>query len=303
VTEEFCPALVNPGMVTDARFVNLNGDDLVDLVVVGEWMDVGIYINDKAEKLSRKKDALKEKTSGWWLAIEANDFDDDGDVDLVLGNFGLNNAYHADAEHPARLLYKDFDKNGSIDPIFHYYIDDTLTFAYSRDELIGQIPAMKKKFVSYQSFASAKFADYFSADQLAGSDTLSAVLFETVYLQNDGKGNFDLKKLPVEAQFSPVYALASADINKDGNLDIITGGNLTQSRVSTGPCDANYGIVFLGDGRGSFATLDAVESGLRVQGDVRDISIMKIKGVDYMLVSRNGDSVKVYTIAKEDPVF
>ncbi|MEX2234921.1 MAG: RNA-binding protein, partial [Cyclobacteriaceae bacterium] len=155
----------------------------------------------------------------------------------------------------------------------------------------------------YQSFASADFADYFSTDQLVGSDTLSASLLESVYLENGGNGNFDLKKLPVEAQFSPVYALASADVNKDGHLDIITGGNLTQSRVSTGPSDANYGIVFHGDGKGSFSTLDPVTSGLRVKGDVRDISIMKIKGVDYMLVSRNGDGLKVYKIGKEKTVF
>ncbi|MEX2232959.1 MAG: VCBS repeat-containing protein, partial [Cyclobacteriaceae bacterium] len=152
VTDEYCPALASPGMVTDAQFAKINNDDLVDLVVVGEWMEVGVYINDQGRRLNLKKDAIKEKTSGWWLSIEANDFDADGDIDFVLGNFGLNNPYHVDAEHPARMLYKDFDNNGSIDPIFHYYIGDTLTFAYSRDELIGQIPSMKKKFVSYQSF-------------------------------------------------------------------------------------------------------------------------------------------------------
>lgn len=296
VTSEFCPALLRPGMVTDAKFINLNDDAFIDLIVVGEWMEVGIYINDQAEKFTLKKDAINQNTSGWWLTIEANDFDNDGDNDLVLGNFGLNNPYHVDAEHPARLLYKDFDNNGSIDPIFHYYIDDTLAFAYSRDELIGQIPSMKKKFLSYQSFASAKFSNYFSGDQLAGSDTLSASLLETIYLESDGKGNFILKKLPVEAQFSPVYALASADVNKDGNLDIITGGNLTQTRVSIGQYDANYGIVFLGDGKGSFSTMDPVTSGLRVKGDVRDISIINIKGSDYMLISRNGESVKVFKV-------
>jgi hypothetical protein len=217
-------------------------------------------------------------------------------MDFVLGNFGLNNVYHADAGHPASLLYKDFDNNGSIDPIFHYYIDDTLAFAYSRDELIGQIPSMKKKFISYESFASAQFPDYFSPEQLSDSDTLTAALFETVYLQNDGKGNLELKILPVEAQFSPVFALASADVNGDGHLDILTGGNFSQARVSVGQCDANYGIVFLGDGKGSFSTLDPATSGLLVRGDVRDIEVMKVKGDDYMIVSRNGDTVKAYKI-------
>lgn len=294
VTETFCPALLNPGMITDARFVNLDKDGLVDLVVVGEWMEVGVYMNDNGQNLRRKTDALRGESSGWWLSIETNDFDRDGDTDLVLGNFGLNNPYHADAEHPAYLISKDFDKNGSIDPIFSYYIDDTLSFAYSRDELIGQIPGMKKKFVSYQEFAATKLSEYFTAEQLSGSDTLTAALFETVYLQNDGSGTFELVRLPVEAQFSPVFALASADVNGDGHLDILTGGNFTQARVSTGQCDANYGIILLGDGKGSFSTLDPARSGLRIRGDVRDISIVKVKGRDYMFVARNGEALQVY---------
>ena len=153
---------------------------------------------------------------------------------------------------------------------------------------------MKKKFVTYQAFASTPFSDYFSPQELSGSDTLSASMMETVYLENDGKGNFEMRSLPMEAQFSPVYAIASADVNGDGNLDIITGGNFTQARVSTGQCDANYGIILLGDGKGSFSTLDPTRSGLKIRGDVRDISLIKVKGSDYMLVGRNGDALKVY---------
>jgi hypothetical protein len=285
-------------MITDAQFADVNGDAYADLIVAGEWMDIRLYLNEDANRLALKKDALNEATAGWWLAIEPNDFDADGDTDFVLGNFGLNNPYKVDANHPAKLLYKDFDGNGSIDPIFHYYIDDTLAFAYSRDELIGQIPGMKKKFVTYETFANARFEDYFTKEQLSGSDTLVAQLFETVYLENDGKGNFTVTRLPIEAQFAPVFAIESADVNNDGHLDIITGGNFTQARVSIGQCDANYGIILLGDGKGAFRTMDPGVSGLKIRGDVRDISVMRIKGSDYMLVGRNGDSLKVYRMTK-----
>ena len=298
VTADFCADLRNPGMITDAQFADVNGDAYADLIVAGEWMDIRLYLNEDANRLALKKDALNEATAGWWLAIEPNDFDADGDTDFVLGNFGLNNPYKVDANHPAKLLYKDFDGNGSIDPIFHYYIDDTLAFAYSRDELIGQIPGMKKKFVTYESFANARFEDYFTKEQLSGSDTLVAQLFETVYLENDGKGNFTVTRLPIEAQFAPVFAIESADVNNDGHLDIITGGNFTQARVSIGQCDANYGIILLGDGKGAFRTMDPGVSGLKIRGDVRDISVMRIKGSDYVLVGRNGDSLKVYRMTK-----
>jgi hypothetical protein len=298
VTSQFCTALLTPGMVTDAQFLDVNGDDFTDLMIVGEWMEPSVYVNEEGKRFERKADALGTRASGWWLTMDANDFDNDGDTDIVLGNFGLNNPYHPDADQPVQLLFKDFDNNGSIDPIFSYYIDDTLSFAYSRDELIGQIPSMKKKFTSYKTFASTRFADYFSAEQLAGSDTLNASLLASIFLDNDGHGNFKIRTLPMEAQFSPVYALASADVNNDGNLDIICGGNLTQTRVSSGQQDANYGIVFIGDGKGSFSTLDPATSGLLVNGDVRDICILNIKGSDYMVLSRNGESVKVFKLQK-----
>jgi hypothetical protein len=298
VTVRFCPDLVNPGMVTDAEFADVNADGFADLMVIGEWMEVSVYLNDQAKQLGRKKDAIKQNTSGWWLTMKGDDFDADGDIDFVLGNFGLNNQYHVTPEHPVKLLYKDFDNNGSIDPLLHYYIEDTLTFAYSRDELIGQIPSMKKKFVDYNSFAKASFPTYFTQEQLAGSDTLSAHMLETAYLENDGNGNFEIRKLPVEAQFSPVFAVASADVNADGNLDIITGGNFTQARVSVGQCDANYGIVLLGDGKGSFTPIDPEISGLKIRGDVRSLEIFNVRGKNYLLVARNGGTLNVYEMVQ-----
>lgn len=296
VTSSFCPDLVNPGMVTDVYAADLNADGFADLVVAGEWMSIGVYINEGGKGLTSKKSAIQDNTSGWWSVVEGEDFDGDGDIDLVLGNFGRNNQYRADAERPIKILYKDFDNNGSIDPIVHYYFGDTLSFAYSRDELIGQLPGMKKKFVDYQTFASTPFSEYFSKEQLTGSDTLSASMLESVYLINDGTGSFELRRLPVEAQFAPIFALAVADVNNDGNPDILTGGNFTQSRVSVGQCDANYGIVLLGDGKGSFSTLNPVRSGLMVRGDVRDIEVVKVGNTNHVLFARNGNSLKVWTL-------
>src|SRR5690606_3405847 len=125
VTNNVSPDLKHPGLVTDAQFVELNGDDWVDLVVVGEWMEVGIYTNDNGKGLVLNTSAFEEGTSGWWQTIEAVDLDKDGDQDLILGNYGLNNPYKPNPQRPASLVYKDFDKNGSIDPIFSYYLADT----------------------------------------------------------------------------------------------------------------------------------------------------------------------------------
>ncbi len=296
-TQAVCPALLTPGMVTDAAFLDVNNDNRADLVIAGEWMPLQVYLNEQG-KLTLKQDAFSTPTSGWWNTLEAHDFDKDGDLDLVAGNFGLNNPYKPSEAQPARLVYKDFDGNGSVDPIFTYYIADTNAFAYSRDELIGQIASIKKNFTDYESFAKARPENFFSAEQLAGADTLSAVLLETVYLENDGKGNFSVKQLPVEAQFSPIYALSVTDINGDGNADILTGGNLSNTRVSTGKYDGNYGTVLLGDGAGGFTVMNQAATGLKIQGDVRDIEILTIQQTDFALFSRNNDSLLVYQVAR-----
>ena len=294
VTDEWCPRLVSPGMVTDSQFADLNQDGYQDLVVVGEWMKVGIYFNQAGGGFTESTAANLDKTSGWWNAVHAADFDADKDIDLVVGNFGLNSPYQPNAAQPSRLIYKDFDNNGSIDPIFSYYLHDESVFAYSRDELLGQIVSLTQKFPDYDTYAKTPLEDYFSSEQLLGADTLDAHTFQSVYMENEGNGSFRVTGLPIEVQFAPVFAFATLDIDGDGNMDLITGGNQSLTRVSTGKFDANYGIALLGDGKGAFATLDPKRSGLKVLGDVRNIHVARIHGKDLVIFSRNNDRTKIY---------
>jgi len=295
-TKALCPDLLHPGMVSDVVFTDLNADNLPDLVVVGEWTDIGIYLNNEIEGFIKNEAAALTATTGWWHSIHTNDFDNDGDTDLVLGNFGNNNPYQPTSEQPARLVYKDFDNNGSVDPIFTYFLDGKEVFAYSRDELIGQIASKKKNFPDYASFAQASISNYFTEEELLNADTLVATTFETIYLQNEGNGNFTIIKLPIEAQFAPVYAIAFDDFNSDGNMDIILAGNQSVTRVSTGKFDANYGIVLAGDGAGSFKPISTSITGMILKGDVRDIQPIKISGENYYLFSKNKKEVKLYHI-------
>lgn len=296
VTEKFCPELMAPGMVSDALFVPLNDDGHVDLIVVGEWMDIGIYLNQGGKYMVRHTDAIQTDTHGWWLKIHAEDMDNDGDMDIFIGNYGLNNPYKPNEERPMRMIYKDFDNNGQIDPIFSYYIADTNAFAFSRDELIGQIAHMKGRFPDYKSFAKAGLKDLFSKEELEGADSLQVTLLQSVYLENDGNGNFKLGTLPKEAQYSPIFAFAVADVDGDGHMDLLTGGNLQRTRVSSGRQDANYGYVFFGDGKGNFNHRPSEPSGLVIKGDVRDMTIMEIQRKNYLLVGRNNQALKIYGI-------
>ncbi len=157
-----------------------------------------------------------------------------------------------------------------------YYIGGQNVPAYSRDELTGQLVFLKKRFPNYKSYAGATVDKVFTGQELAGAQRLEADRFQTSYLENKG-GTFTFRPLPVEAQFAPVYALGSIDINGDGHLDMLLGGNLEKTRIFTGKYDANYGVALLGDGKGHFTYLPQPQSGLSLRGDIRDVTVLEGK--------------------------
>ncbi|WP_158856125.1 VCBS repeat-containing protein [Lunatibacter salilacus] len=296
ITENFCPTLLNPGLLSDAKLVHLNGDDWVDLVITGEWMAPQVYLNQEGKSLELKANAFPQGSSGWWKHITVADLDGDNNLDLVMGNQGENNTFRARPDQPMRLISKDFDGNGSIDPIFTHYMADTNAFAYSRDELVGQLPTFRGKFSDYRTFAKTPVDQFFTPEQIGGADTLTTKTLKSGYFKNDGNANFSFNPFPQEAQYSPLYATAVYDVNGDGHPDLLTGGNLTKARVSSGQQDANYGFVFLGDGKGNFAVKPSLSSGIKIRGDVRDIHPLTVGGKTYVIYSLNNDRLQVYAL-------
>ncbi|QHT66555.1 VCBS repeat-containing protein [Rhodocytophaga rosea] len=295
-TDQLAPQLKIIGMVTDALWLDINQDKAQDLVVVGEWMPISIFINQQGKLVNQTSTYLPENSSGWWNRIIAQDFDKDGDMDLVVGNLGLNSQMKVSEQQPATMLYSDFDNNGSIDPILSYYIEGKNHPAFSRDELGGQMPAIKKRFTSYETYARATVEDMFTKEQLQAAQKLIATRFQTSYLENVN-GKFTFKTLPIEAQFSPVYAIQSVDINGDGNLDILLGGNMEKTRVAIGKYDANYGTVLLGNGNGNFSSLPQIHSGLHIRGDVRDIIVLEQENEEKkVVVAVNNSKLQTYAL-------
>ena len=297
-TATLAPALVAPGLVTDAVWTDLDQDGWSDLVVVGEWMPIRVFLNEEGQLSEAHPEGLA-RTSGWWNTVVAHDMDGDGDPDLMAGNQGMNNPFRATPQAPVSLLYADFDQNGSIDPVLTYFIEGERQVAFSRDELIGQMVSLRKKFPSYDAYARAGLADVLTEAQLALADTLTATCFETVYVQNQGNGSFAWQPLPIEAQFSPVFAILPTEINRDSIPDLVVGGNLSNTRVSTGRYDASYGAVFVGEGDRTFRYVKPPRSGLRVRGDVRDIVRMDKR----LMIARNNDSLVVfrYSVKRTKP--
>ena len=289
------PSLQRIGMVTDAVWMDINKDGKPDLIIVGEWMPIKVFINRNGKLIDESADYIKFPSNGWWNRIYAEDLDGDGNKDLVIGNCGINTQFHCTAKEPMTIYYKDFDNNGSIDPILCYYIDGVSYPAASLDDLTDQLPFLKKKFLAYKDYANATIQDLFTADQLKDAKVLKAEMMESVVLENQGK-QFLLHKLPIEAQFAPLYGITSLDVNHDGKKDLLLAGNNSWTRIKFGRYSANHGIVLLGNGKGDFNYATQTESGLCIRGNVKSLQLIKTGNRQSILAGINDGNAIMLTI-------
>lgn len=269
-SEGIASDLKDLGMVRDAVAADLNGDKLLELIVAGEWTPIKIFTYESGKFTDKTTHWFSDENKGWWNSLHLEDFDKDGDMDLVAGNHGQNNQFHVSAERPLTLIYKDFDNDNQIDPFFCYYIGDTSYPYASRDEALSQVSFLKRRFTDYAQYSHATMNTIFKEEELKDSKQLDAGVLATTYFENKGN-TFAVRRLPVEVQFSPVYAIASADVDRDGDNDVIMGGNESNVRVRIGKSDANRGLVLINDGMGNFSYLAPGNHGMDVSGDVRTI--------------------------------
>jgi len=274
-TARIAPALDSIGMVTDAVWIDLNKDQHPDLVVVGEWMPIKVFLNKGGRLEDASAQYIKFPSTGWWNRIAVADLDGDGDPDLVLGNQGTNNQFAASTQRPLTLYYKDFNHNGTIDPIFCYYIGDTSYPAASRDDLTGMLPFLKKRFIEYHSYADATINDLFSTNELKEAGLLRTETLSSIWLKNMGEKGLRPGPLPLEAQYGPVYAIATPDVNGDGHPDLVLAGGNQWTRIRFGRYRANHGVLLLNDGKGNFRYLPQDRSGLQLRDDVRGVIDLK----------------------------
>jgi hypothetical protein len=293
-TAEVAPRLQQPGMVTDAAFHDLDGDGSKELVVVGEWMALMVF-TAKGGKLTDDTHSYFERSyTGWWNKLLVGDFNADGRADLFIGNMGENSQVKVQQGQPAELYYKDFDENGSVDPILCFYIQGSSYPYVTRDELLDQISMLRTRFTSYESYADATINSIFSKEEMKEVGRLSANYLKTAYFEGTA-GKFKEKELPLEVQYSPVYAMSSFDYNGDGKQDIVLGGNISEARLRFGRYDASYGMVLQGDGKGGFSYVPQSASGLKVKGDVR--SILSISNT--LLFGINQQGIKAYQLQQK----
>jgi hypothetical protein len=301
VTADVAKDLQNIGMICDAVWTDFDNDGWTDLIIVGEWMPVTFFRNNHGKFENTTATSGVAAQSGWWNSIAAGDFDNDGDIDYIVGNLGQNSFLRATNEQPVNLYAKDFDNNGNIDPIVTVFLKEKFGgekkefTAMNRDDIVSQLPGVRKKFLTYKAYAEADIHKVFSAEEMKGATVLHANNFRSCYLRNDGNGKFELLPLPDAAQMAPINGIVVDDFNDDGNLDVAISGNDYGNEVFNGRYDAMNGLVLLGNGKGNFIAQSILQSGFYVPLDAKALVALRGNNNNYILAaSQNRGPLKLF---------
>lgn len=294
-TPDLAPDFKALGLVTSAQWLDYDQDGWQDLALTGEWMDVRIFKNKAGKKFEEVTEQVGLKdTMGWWFSLKAEDLDGDGDMDLVAGNLGENYKYKASGKETFDVFLNDFDGNRTNDIVLSYYNDGEQYPVRGRECSSQQMPGIKKKFENYESYATATLVDVYDEKKLKNGIHYQVSSFKSAVFLNEN-GKFIRKNLPLTAQMAPTNQILIADFDLDGTQDLVLGGNLYASEVETPRADAGYGMFLKGTADG-FETRTARTTGLFMDGDVKDLATISIKGMPYILVANNNDFLKFIAI-------
>ena len=281
------------GMVTDSEFIDIDNDNTKELVVVGEWMPVKIF-KFLQNKLVDITDSLGlSKTNGLYNNMHSEDLDGDGYTDLVLGNYGLNSMFRASIEQPLSLYVNDFDNNGRTEQILAMHYDEKLYPIVQLKDLWMQIPSLKKKYLKFENYKNVTMDKLFDPSTIRSSEVKKVYNLSSVSLYNKKGKGFEIKALPFMAQLSPTFSIISDDINNDGVMDLILGGNLSKVKPEFGPNSSSYSTLLLGTKDKKFKYVNSKLSGLFISGEIRDLDKIKINSKDSYIFAVNNSKLKI----------
>ncbi|HKO82577.1 MAG TPA: FG-GAP-like repeat-containing protein, partial [Chitinophagaceae bacterium] len=301
ITPSVAPSLINIGLACDAIWTDYDNDGWQDLLIAGEWMPLTFLKNNKGQFIDQKSATGISDKQGWWNSIISGDFDNDGDMDYVAGNLGENSFYKAGNANPVSIYAKDFDRNGVLECIPTKYIKERIDGvpkefpAHTRDDVVEPMPFIKKRFLSYKSFADATFQQLFTPDEIKDAAVYKANYFSSAFIRNNGNGNFSIEALPDVAQYSVINGMITDDFDSDGNLDICISTNDYGTEPGNGRYDGLNGLVLKGDGKGGFIPLTILQSGIFINGNGKGLAkSMAADGGCLLIATQNKGPVQVY---------
>ena len=280
------------GMLTGAQFIDLDGDHKKELVTVGEFMPLKVFVRNGIEWIDETSKFSGLPGSGWWCSLFKADLDGDGDEDIVAGNYGLNTQFKVGNQFPISVLSKDFDGNGKLDAVTSYFINNKSYPSHSLDDLLEQLPSLRKRFNTYSSYAKTDMGSLFTDAQRENAIEIKATEMRTLILENTGTRKMVPHNLPIQAQFSPIYAIAATDVDLDGKKDLVLCGNQSGTRIKYGCYDANVGFVFLNKGGLTFSFIPPALSGISITGDIRSVTVLESS--KKLIMGVNGGKVQIF---------
>ncbi|HLD53195.1 MAG TPA: VCBS repeat-containing protein [Sediminibacterium sp.] len=298
VTSSYSSSLLNPGMITDAQFVDLNKDGSKDLLLSSAWGTIDAFIK-KGNKY--EKQTLLNQT-GWWQSLTVTDINEDGNLDIIAGNFGLNSRLKASEQEPVRMYVNDFDNNGRAEQVITYYLrGKEMPFA-SKIQLEKSLPVLKKKFLYAEDFAKASLDQLFDSDKLNKSLQLKATQFANIILINKGKGKFEPVEMPMNAQLSNYrvvipfkgitkkqqLAQSTSRANMGNNYLLL--GNFGYNNIEIGRQDADFGTLLEWNQQGS---PEASAMKMLIEGEVRNAAPISIANAQCWILAKNNGALQV----------
>jgi hypothetical protein len=285
-------------MITDAAWVDLDGDGRLDLVTVGEWMPIQFFHNDGSRFTNVTSHTGLPSMRGWWFSLAVGDFDHDGRPDLVAGNLGLNYTYTTSKDSRFGVYAADLTGGRRTDVILTKEVNGTEYPLGGYSPLGREVYTLGLMFPTYGAFANASIKQLLTPAQLQQALHYQADTFASVYLHNDGGGKFSMTALPNAAQIAPTKAILVHDVDGDGKLDLVVAGNLYDAEPNTPRADAGNGLWLRGDGKGHFTPVPLRQSGFLAPLDVSGLALLRTPTGSSVLVANTGDSLQVFAIRK-----
>ena len=292
ITKTKAAPIEKTGMVTDAVWVNITGDDKKELVIVGEWMSPKIFSCNSGKFIELKSNI--SNMYGWWQTVKAADLDGDGRQDLVMGNLGENFYLQPDEANPVKLWINDFDGNGELDKIFSRTVNGGDVPVFLKREFTDMLPSLKKENLRHHTFAEKTIQTLFKPEQLKNTRVNLFNYSSSCVAYNKGQGNFEIIKLPVIAQLSSINAILCSDINNDGKTDLVFGGNLSDCLPQFGRLDASQGTVLINKGNKNWKEMPSGQTGINVKGVTRDVKWIANKNGAFLLFLQNNNYPVMY---------
>lgn len=299
VTRIKAPDFKDIGHVTDASWSDIDQDGDEDLLLVGEWMPISVFINEGGELKVAPTPTGLEQSHGWWNVIKPCDVDNDGDIDFIAGNHGRNSRFEASLEFPVSMHVNDFDLNGSVEQMITINNQGIAFPLVMKPELVEQMPSLGLRFKKFELYKDMTLDSIFNKKILSKSIVHHVYNLESSVILNSGDGTFSLIPLPKEAQFSPIYSLLINDWDGNGTPDILIGGNQSRSKPEVGIYNASYGLLLLGEEFGNFQSQKATSSGISLHGEIRDFDLIHVLNEEIIIVAKNNAAVQYLKLSDQ----